>query len=1004
MVWRTILALAAVFTAATPSRGETFLGLYSQAGDVVGGGRYLVLTEMDGEMAAEHERGHVRVEFTTHSGKKWQLDFAARRGEELRLGAYEGAVLHPADRPAPALSVMHNQTPCTRITGRFVVLVLDLYADGSVSEFAATFEQRCNAAAAPLYGTVSFRSALPLPATRTPTPTPSRFQTFVLLDSEPGDAIGGGRYRELRPQNGIFVAVHAPGSVQLKFDGGGSNRWTFTFQAPVGQELVPGVYENARRYLTQPPIWPGLDVSRGTGCNFLTGRFAVLAAEYGPDNRVVSFAANFEQHCEGMEPALRGVIRFSSDIAAGAPTPTPPSPTPTPELYTTYIHLESEPGDYVGGGQTRTLLPSFGLITAHYADGVLNVHFDGDEDWQLYFAAPRGQELVAGIYPNVEGYPFHSPARGGLSVSGGRGCGVRGSEFVVHEAEFRLDGSVKRFAANFEQYCEDAEAALRGWVRINSTLAADHPTPTPRLPSPTPARAAHSARLYSDPGEYLGEGRAYVLSEDEGIFTATHEVGHVQVRYEGGGNSWEFHFAAPLGYELAPGAYELAQGWPFQWPRRPGLGVAPVGQGRGCSRITGRFDVLEAAYGANGAVDRFAIDFIARCEGSLVALHGSVRIGSARAPKPPPRPTATAVPDSAYIRTSGLFNVNLTRRHGSFSAQKVGSRVAVIFENASTSWILSFTPPECTDLSPGVYSTTPVGPSGSAARPAFDISVGSTSCTEPDPEFEILKIEIGPDGEVLRFAADFRTSCFDLTGSVRYTSLLPTPVPTSTPPPFRLNSIALLESEPGDYIGACRDHVLTLATGFFAATHDGNSVRITYVGESLWSFRFAARRGQTLVPGTYEGASGYRPGGGEQPGLEVAGEGRGCDRISGRFVVHEAVLGPEGEIERFAAELEQYCGSQGKLSGIVRYNSALPTSYVRWSPTPTPTARLPPCAGDCGGDGAVTVSDLVGGVAIALGQAPLDLCPAADGDGDGAVSVSELLSAVNRSLSGCVVR
>src|SRR5262249_12825305 len=59
------------------------------------------------------------------------------------------------------------------------------------------------------------------------------------------------------------------------------------------------------------------------------------------------------------------------------------------------------------------------------------------------------------------------------------------------------------------------------------------------------------------------------------------------------------------------------------------------------------------------------------------------------------------------------------------------------------------------------------------------------------------------------------------------------------------------------------------------------------------------------------------------------------------------------------------------------------------------------CLGDCGGDGAVAVSDLVLGVAIALNQQPLVACPSFDGNHDGRVGVNELVTAVGNALNGC---
>jgi len=62
-----------------------------------------------------------------------------------------------------------------------------------------------------------------------------------------------------------------------------------------------------------------------------------------------------------------------------------------------------------------------------------------------------------------------------------------------------------------------------------------------------------------------------------------------------------------------------------------------------------------------------------------------------------------------------------------------------------------------------------------------------------------------------------------------------------------------------------------------------------------------------------------------------------------------------------------------------------------------------PCAGDCSGDGVVTINELVIGVEIALGGRPLVDCPPFDATASGAVTLDELIRAVNAALSGCEV-
>jgi hypothetical protein len=65
-------------------------------------------------------------------------------------------------------------------------------------------------------------------------------------------------------------------------------------------------------------------------------------------------------------------------------------------------------------------------------------------------------------------------------------------------------------------------------------------------------------------------------------------------------------------------------------------------------------------------------------------------------------------------------------------------------------------------------------------------------------------------------------------------------------------------------------------------------------------------------------------------------------------------------------------------------------------------AALAQCGGDCGGDGEVTVDELITIVNIALEVTAITVCPPGDLDGDGTVTINEIVSAVNNALNGCV--
>ncbi|HUI24808.1 MAG TPA: hypothetical protein VL403_01890, partial [Candidatus Kryptonia bacterium] len=59
------------------------------------------------------------------------------------------------------------------------------------------------------------------------------------------------------------------------------------------------------------------------------------------------------------------------------------------------------------------------------------------------------------------------------------------------------------------------------------------------------------------------------------------------------------------------------------------------------------------------------------------------------------------------------------------------------------------------------------------------------------------------------------------------------------------------------------------------------------------------------------------------------------------------------------------------------------------------------CVGDCDSSGHVEVTELVKGVNIALGLAPVSDCTAFDADNSNTVTVDELVKGVNNALNGC---
>jgi hypothetical protein len=295
------------------------------------------------------------------------------------------------------------------------------------------------------------------------------------------------------------------------------------------------------------------------------------------------------------------------------------------------LSYESDPGDYVGAGQSRTLVLRGAEFSATIDGSGGQLHFrmppSGGTWWDLYLFAPTGQALTPGLYDLAERAAFHAPAQPGLDFGGsGRGCNKVTGRFLVNEAVFGPGNTVQRFHARFEQHCEGASAALRGQIWID---AQGSTTPPALSDFPgSPGGQTTILAFQSQPGDFVGAGTTQNFTLAGHIFSAwgSNSAPAVNIRLApvGAGPSWMLDMSAPSGTKLQPGTYENATRYPFQAPGVPGLSFS--GNGRGCNTLTGRFDVLEAVYGPQGEVRRFHATFEQHCEGAIPALLGEVWI------------------------------------------------------------------------------------------------------------------------------------------------------------------------------------------------------------------------------------------------------------------------------------------------------------------------------------------------------------------------------------------
>lgn len=132
-------------------------------------------------------------------------------------------------------------------------------------------------------------------------------------------------------------------------------------------------------------------------------------------------------------------------------------------------------------------------------------------------------------------------------------------------------------------------------------------------------------------------------------------------------------------------------------------------------------------------------------------------------------------------------------------------------------------------------------------------------------------------------------------------------------------------SDVGDYIGLGQTYSYGAADGSFTAQVYGtnSTVNIAFHTPSYdhwWNLTFASANGAPLTPGTYLNAKRFADG--TSPALDVFGDGRGCNAVTGSFQILQATYGPGPTLVSFEATFEQHCeGAAPALRGLIRYNA-----------------------------------------------------------------------------------
>lgn len=303
-----------------PSGPESgYIRLSSDEGDYIGRGEEYRYTKADAEITfiADAATLTIAVEGDEH----WLGQFRLPETYELlQPGSYPDLQRFGFHDPAVGgLEWSGEGRGCNGLTA-WLIIDSVTYEEQDLADIDLQFEQHCEGRAAALHGEIHWYADDPTspPGPVMPVPTglwePSAGTTpwtgnYVYLDSEPGDYIGAG-WEYLYTEADSSITVNATDG-HLSIVVSGSEEWYGDFEAmnTLGR-LEAGYYAELQRYPFHNPVKGGLNWwGRGSGCNRLTGWFAVDRVTY-EGSVMTAIDLRFAQHCEGAEAALHGEIHW----------------------------------------------------------------------------------------------------------------------------------------------------------------------------------------------------------------------------------------------------------------------------------------------------------------------------------------------------------------------------------------------------------------------------------------------------------------------------------------------------------------------------------------------------------------------------------------------------------------------------------------------------------------------------------------------------------------------
>lgn len=191
----------------------------------------------------------------------------------------------------------------------------------------------------------------------------------------------------------------------------------------------------------------------------------------------------------------------------------------------------------------------------------------------------------------------------------------------IREAEAQL--KIRDYQDELDHARE--KAAIASSSQSPSSTTSPPVIPDPIKPPPRSDRTYLSFNAYS----ITNGNHIQTFTPDNGLFDAASVgdsgaySGSVNLSFRGPKDWYHLNFLAPGGERLQRRTYTDAERYPFQTQGKPGLDFS--GNGSGCNKLTGRFEINEISYSSANQIDLLEATFERRCEGDTTIIYGRVR-------------------------------------------------------------------------------------------------------------------------------------------------------------------------------------------------------------------------------------------------------------------------------------------------------------------------------------------------------------------------------------------